>query len=139
MGSVFAMREGTRLVPRTPKDHKALITELRSYVKKLNVFAQLESFQETLNLIPSAKRARVKWIVLELDPGIGSSSLNIYGYSAADFQGAADRLEALERHKLKGVDAVMVSVADAGQVRTAYPNYWLDTSQFLDAVREAIK
>lgn len=138
MGSVLAMREGTRRVPRTPKDQGELIAELRHYVSDLNVFAQLESFGQTLNVIPSARQSRIKWVVLELDPGIGASSLKLYGYRAAELSDAAERLEALERHKAKGVDAVLVSVADAANVRNAYPNYWLDTSQFLDAVKQAI-
>ena len=138
MGSVLALREGTRRVPRTPKDETELIDELRKYASRLHVFDQLESFGKTLNVIPSIRQSRIKWMVLELDPDIGASSLKIYGYRAADLGDAAERLKTLERHKAKGVDAVLVSVADAANVRNAYPNYWLDTSQFLDAVRQAI-
>lgn len=138
MGSVLALREGTRRVPRTPTDEAELIDELRHYVSKLHVFAQLESFGQTLNVIPSARQSRIKWVVLELDPGIGASSLKLYGYRAADLRDAAERLDTLERHKAKAVDAVLVSVADAAQIRNAYPNYYLDTSQFLNAVKQAI-
>jgi len=136
MGSVMAMREGTRLVPRTPKKADELIGELRKYTDKLHVFDQLESFRQTLNVIPSVRQSRIKWVVLELDPGVGASSLKLWGYRGV--QDAAWMLEAVERHRAKGVDAVLVSVSDASNMRNAYPNYWLDTSQFLDAVREAI-
>jgi ppGpp synthetase/RelA/SpoT-type nucleotidyltranferase len=138
MGSILAKREGTRRVPRTPTDQREIVDELRGYVEKLHVFAQLESFQQTLSVIPGAKQSRIKWVVLELDSGIGASSLKLYGYRASDFGDATERLEALERHKAKGVDAVLISVADAANIRNAYPNYWLDTSEFLNAVREAI-
>lgn len=137
MGSAIARREGTRRVPKTPIDASESKEELRHYVMKLNVFAQLEAFRQALEITPSAKQSRVKWLVLELDPGGDTSSLRLYGYRAADFEDATERLEALERHKAKGVDAVLVSVADSANVRNAYPNYFLDTSQFLDAVREA--
>jgi ppGpp synthetase/RelA/SpoT-type nucleotidyltranferase len=141
MGSVLAIREGTRRVPHTPRDSSELIDELRHYVEKLNVFAVLESFRQTLEVIPSARKSRIKWVVLELDPRIGAlnaPSLRLYGYRGDQIQSATDMLEAVERHRQKGVDAVLVSVADAVDVRKAYPNYYLDTSQFLDAVREAI-
>ena len=138
MGSAMAKREGTRRVPHTSDDNREVIRELRKLVKKLHVFDQLESFRETLNVIPSARRSRIKWVVLELDPRVGTSSLKLWGYRADELKDATDRLEAIERHRAKGVDVVLVSVGDAANLRNAYPNYHLDTSQFLDAVREAV-
>ena len=40
--------------------------------------------------------------------------------------------------KLKGIDAVLVSVDSISSLRRAYPNYFLDTHVFIEAVKEAV-
>jgi hypothetical protein len=141
MGSALALREGTRRVPRTPRETPELLDELRQCVDHLNVFGQLEAFGRALRAVPVIRR--FKWVVLELDPGAGGTAqgtydLRMYGYRAGQIEDATQRLETLERHKAKGVDAVLVSVSGAASLISAYPNYFLDTQQFLEAVRQAL-
>ncbi len=139
MGSAIALREGCRRVPRTPGGQAELIAELRHYVDELNVMAQLEAFRRTLGAIRHPSLRHMKWVILELDPRVEAPGLRFYVYRAGDLEHATDRLETLERHKAKGVDAVLVSVAGAASLRRAYPNYFLDTRIFLQAVRDAIR
>jgi hypothetical protein len=52
---------------------------------------------------------------------------------------ATDAYNALERASADdpAVDVVLVSVESLAQLRRAYPNYFLDTTVFLDAVVQA--
>ena len=53
---------------------------------------------------------------------------------------AAEQYAALERAVANqpGKDVVLVTASSLDSLRRAYPNYFLDTSAFLDAVRQAI-
>jgi hypothetical protein len=51
---------------------------------------------------------------------------------------ATARYAALERHKATGADAVLVSVSNIYSLQRAFPNYFLDTTAFLAALRQAI-
>ncbi len=143
MGTAMAVREGTKRIPRTPADDGELIEELRECAEHLQVRAQLDAFNRALSTVPVIK-GRFKWVILELNPGEGgtrpgSYQLSLYGYKAGRLEDAAQRLEELERHKAKGVDAVIVSVPGAANLVRAYPNYFLNTENFLVALDHALE
>ncbi len=137
MATAIALREDCRPIPRTPRDSLELVTELREYVEKLDVLTRLKAFGESLNIIEGAKLGGIKYVILVLDPS-AERTLQLYGYRASDLEGATDRLALLERYRSATADSVLVSVSDANQLRRAYPNYFLDTNVFLDAVKQAI-
>ena len=139
MGSVIALREGCRRIPRTPKAETELITELRHYAKKLDVVSRLRAIGETLNVIgtANAQRRGIKYVLLVLSPGT-SAELRLRPYRARDIEQAEEAYNAFGRDKPEGRDAVLVSVSDATSLRRAYPNYFLDTSVFLEALNHAI-
>jgi len=140
MGSAIALRENYRRVPRTPRGEGELLTELRDYAERLDVRTRLKAFGDTLNVIgeEETRRARIKYVILVLDPPSGNRNISLYGYRAGDLEEATARYEELERHKAQGADAVLVSVSDAVSLRRAYPNYFLDTTVFLEALDQAI-
>lgn len=136
MGSAIALRENCRPVPKTPRDEKELVAELRRYTGQLGVMARLKAFGDTLRVIGEANIRGIKYVILVLDPTAGTTQL--YGYRASASEEASEAYTQLERYKTAGTDAVLVSVSDAANLRRAYPNYFLDTTVFLDAVRQAI-
>lgn len=141
MGSAMAIREGCRRVPRTPRDDGELVHELSMLEEKLHVRENLRAFGETLKLIDESKlnRTNLKWIILVPDQmESGEPTLTFYAYGAADLAEASEQLRELERFRARGADAVLVSVADAANLKRAFPNYYLDTAQFLDAYDDAV-
>ena len=141
MGSAMAQREGCRLVPHTPRDHAELIKELKGLERKLRVRANLRAFGETLRVIDESAltRTNLKWVILVLDhTEEGDPTLQFYGYRAADLAEASARLRELERFRAAASDAVLVSVSDAASLQRAFPNYYLDTAQFLEAYDQAV-
>ena len=136
MGSAIATREDCKGIPRTPKDHTDLISELREYVQQLDVITRLSAYGGTLQTINAANVKGAKYLILRLDPSAETTTL--YGYKASESDQATELYLKLETQKLPGTDVVLISLAHAANLRRAYPNYFLDTSLFLEAVKEAI-
>ena len=140
MGAAIAKREGSSRVPRTPNDSTALIDELRQYATALDVSNRLDALGRTLNIIgeSNARSFGIKYVLLVLDPLEGNEQLRLYGYRGNDVEEATRQYELTERHKSEGSDVVLVSVSDAASLRRAYPNYFLDTSVFLQTLHDLI-
>jgi ppGpp synthetase/RelA/SpoT-type nucleotidyltranferase len=135
MGSVLALREGSRPVPRTPRNEIELISELRDCTEKLQVITRFTAFQNTIKVVGEVKQG-LKYAILVLNPKAGTT--NLYGYRAGALEEATAKLAELERYRTEGSDAVLVSVSDVKNLRRAYPNYFLDTTEFLRALNQAI-
>jgi hypothetical protein len=137
--SLFALKEKKPVVANTSIDQEQLTNDLRDYAASLDVIDRLRAYQATLRITktdPVLKRA--KYFLLELDPerqvttitSFGSNSLEV---ASEHYWQAEQRL----RNKARG-DAVLVSGESLESLQRAYPNYFLDTSRFLDEVERAI-
>jgi len=133
MGSALALREQTPLVPDTPTNRRTLVRELRKAARELDVDGRLTSYGAALRTLeePSAKKAH--YYLLALDPG--ARSVAITGFKSNELDKATRNYLAIER---AGTDAVLVSVESLELLRRAYPNYFLDTRVFLNALKRAI-
>ena len=80
-----------------------------------------------------------KYFLLELD--LKNTKVNVRGYEVEQFEKATNDYLAVEKEEKTGTisDAVLVSVDSMANLRRAYPNYFLDTRVFGDAVEKAIK
>lgn len=140
MSSALALREGTPCVPDTPSDPLALSKELMRYAKKLSVVERLTAYGSALQfaeeLAGAGELGKKHFLLLELDIERQQLSARAYtnAVAATDAYGAIER--AIEEEQRK--DAVLVSVDSLAGLRRAYPNYFLDTAAFVEAVREAI-
>lgn len=139
MGSALAMREGTTPVPGTPTDPRELGRELRRYSQQLQVQSRLNAFGATLQQAAEEFNTKGRAFILELKVQETDAALRIRSYNNARI--ATDEYNALERvaETEQGMDVVLVSVASLASLRRAYPNYFLDTAFFLEAVNEAIQ
>lgn len=137
MSSSLALREGTAQVPDTPEDPKDLTKELRTLAKKLDVIERLEAYGQALRIAEQEIAGRKgHTFLLELD--IARESLLVRSYDNATV--AADEYSAVERaiENESRKDVVLVSVESLDTLRRAYPNYFLDTTAFVQATKEAI-
>lgn len=136
MGSVLAIREDTELVPDTPDVVEFLQDELLYYVDKLKVESHLQTYGAALKTLENSD-SRDQYYLLELDPS--AQQIRIQGYKSNELDQASAEYLAIERNMQPGNDAVLVSVDSMTALRRAYPNYFLDTHVFIDAVREVIE
>lgn len=139
MGSAIALREHTPMVPNTPENPQDLISELRDYVQRLDIVTRLRAYGTALlTLNQPGATVDAKYFLLELDPV--AKQLSVTGFKANELDRASKQYLAAERsvNRQPGADAVLVSVDSLASLRRAYPNYFLDTSLFVDALLEAI-
>ena len=140
MGSALALREGTPWINNTPSKPSDLKEELRECAHQLDVENRLTLYGSALQGVPKIDVfSDAKYFLLELH--LKKSQINIRGYREDQFeQATADYLKVEKLEKTGTVsDAVLVSVDSMASLRRAYPNYFLDTRVFVDAVGKAIK
>jgi hypothetical protein len=135
MGSALAAREGTTFVPGTPHLRAELVSELRECSKSLKVHQRLRGWAMALRSLPRRNIKGFTWLLLVLD----TTNVTIKVTGFADRQRAHTAVADIERLKRADLDAVLVGVRSATELRQAYPNYYADTGEFIDALDRALK
>jgi hypothetical protein len=138
MGTAIANRERTAPVPNTPTDKKQLVQELRRYARTLDVEGKLRAYGAALQTLEEPGLQKAHYFLLALDPV--ANSVTVTGYKFGELEEASNQYLATERAMSgkPGADVVLVSVESLASLRRAYPNYFLDTSVFIDAVKRAV-
>jgi hypothetical protein len=138
MGTEVAIRERSPLVPGTPASRVEVRRELRALAKKINVEDVLAGLGTAVQIIGEAPRAKAAAYVLELNSK--DKSVNVLSFDAKNVEAAKEYLfEAEKRYAFEPfMQVVQVSVEKVEALRTAYPNYFLDTALFLRVLRGAL-
>lgn len=139
MSSSLALRENTPLVPGTPQDPKALKRSLRSAAKKLKVIERLRAYGQTLQHVEKTMEGVRGGHTFLLDLDTAEPRLTVWDFESP--VQAAEQYEALERaiEGQQGRDAVLVKVESITALQRAYPNYFLDSTAFVESIEEAIE
>lgn len=144
VSNVLALNEGTAPVPGyeglSKKDAYLLV---REKALKLNVINKLEGFSKAMTYIEKrgSKVGRPKngYFLLMLDTA--NQSIRIAAYARHEADRAGKDLELMEKVSLEKPenDAVLVSVGPLDDLKKAYPNYFLDVSEFVNQVKQIIQ
>lgn len=139
MGSAIALREKGAIVPNTPEDPKVLTADLHRYVDKLGAIDHLRLFNAALQHREVQHVEGAHYFLLKLEPR--ENRVLVTGFKSGELAQAQDRYEQVEREiaSYPGDDVVLVSTSSMDALRRAYPNYFLDTHAFIEAVTEALK
>jgi hypothetical protein len=140
MGTSIALREKCAPVPGTAPDMGGIREEVRRIEAELKVVSRLTAFGRALTWMeePEIRRLRAHFYILELN--VPARTIELRAYRASESERAAMEYAAIERTlpDRPGVDAVLVSVESAAALRRAYPNYFLDTTAFVEEVRKVL-
>jgi len=138
MGSVFALKEGMPIVPHTPADRDELLRELRDCSSSLQVDTKLAAYGSALQTIETIGQRGKRFYILALDPQ--AKTTEITGYTVGELVQALADYSTKEQaiQDTPGGEAVLVSVDSLQALRTAYPNYFLDTSRFREELNSAL-
>lgn len=139
MGSAVALREGTPPIENTPRNPHTLQRELRQCTQQLDVQNRLRLYGDALQGVPTLDLfPDSKYFLLELD--LKQKRIVVRGYKEKLLEQATSDYLTVEKMEKAGsvTDAVLVSVDSMANLRRAYPNYFLDTRVFVDAVNKAI-
>jgi len=134
MGSALAIREQTPLVGNTPNDEAELIAELRGVAQVLRVTQRLRGWTNALRTLPRKHIKNFKWLLLALDTT--KNTIAVTGYP--NREQASQAVSEIEKSKRADLDAVLVWVKSVKELRAAYPNYYADTKEFINALDAAL-
>jgi hypothetical protein len=136
VGSAFAHSENSPPVPGTPEDFDVLLTELRDLTRELKVRPRLRAWTKALKTLPRRNLKGAQWLLLVLD--VKANTINVTGF--ADRAKASKAIAQIETSRnAADLDAVLVGVPSAKDLRAAYPNYYADTRGFLTALDEVLR
>jgi hypothetical protein len=136
MGAEVAHKEGEALVPDTPPTCSERRSELRHLAQKLRVAERLRVYGTTVRVLEDqVVRKDERHFLLDLDVEAGSLSMRTYSNAAA----AEEAYGALEGEAGGDRDVVLVAVSSMAALRRAYPNYFLDTTSFVELVTATLE
>jgi ppGpp synthetase/RelA/SpoT-type nucleotidyltranferase len=133
MSSLIAIGEGQPVVPETTSDFGELTDELRELASDLRVIERLESYAQLIQA-SDEHMLNAKYVLMTLD--VARQRLDLQGFRAQDE--AATAYGVREAEAEDGTDVVLVAVTSITGLRAAYPNYFLDTTRFVELLKAAL-
>lgn len=133
--SLFALKEKSPQVPGTPETHEDLVKEIREVERREDIFRCLWGWNNTIRLLEGDTHPDADLFLLTLDPV--KRTLSTIAYTADESDAAQKEYENQEKEteSSPNTQVVLVAVEDLDALRRAYPNYYVDTSGFLNAVQ----
>ena len=133
VSSAFAISENTPLVPNTPSNKKELYSQIKEKEKELEVIKIMEGWGQAVRVFKrvSKEKPDLQFFLLELD--ILGGRLNLSGYTQDQEEEAISEYEKVEKRNQgkKEYDVVLVGADTTNDLKKAYPNYFIDTREFL--------
>ncbi len=141
MGSAIALREKCPMVPGIPSGKDEIVRELRELKSRLNVEAVLKGWSTSLEIVKSKSVPNAVAYLLEIDPV--AYKVKYHGFTKEDVDQASqlylEREKEIAANPVPGAQVVLASVTSLQALRIAFPNYYLDTRVFIEAMNDAIK
>ncbi|MEK6973656.1 MAG: RelA/SpoT domain-containing protein [Nanoarchaeota archaeon] len=141
VSSAFAKLEDCPCVPNTPEDEKELYQQIKIKEKELNVIKIMKGWATAFNVFKKEFKPtqKVQFFLLELD--ILGEKLNITAYTKNQEKKAIEDYSNAEKRNngKKQYDVVLVGVDTINDLEKAYPNYFVDTGEFLRHLEKIIK
>ena len=134
VSSAFAHQEGTPLVANTPVSLDDLCNEIRAMDAQHHFTSTLGQYAAIIPHIRGATTLKgAYYLVLTLDPI--KRQVQIHPFAKDESVKSAQYLAELEQTTPRPAQVVRVALSSIKDLERAYPNYFLDTSQFLKATR----
>lgn len=140
MSSAIAEFEGTPIVPGMPTSPTQARSELKAFANARNVIGRLEFYRLALHEVEQQGDFRTSRLFL-LVLNTSTPSLTIQGFTGRQRNEAAAEYAKVEQETADKpeIDAVLVSVESMAALRTAYPNYFADTTIFVNLLESIIE
>ncbi len=139
VSSAFAKIEDCPGVSDTPTDEKELYLKIKEKESQLNVIKVMKGWTQAVQVFEQvSKKKKFEYFLLELD--ILREKLNISAYTKNQEQKAILRYAEIEKKNTgqKEFDVVLVGADTSNDLRKAYPNYFVDSREFLSYIQKII-
>jgi len=140
VSSAFAIMEKTPTIPGTPKNKKELYKQIKKQEEKLQVIRVMEGWTHAVKVFQemSEKKLDLQFFLLELD--VEDGKLNLRGYpKELEKKAIMDYNQAEKKNQGKRTyDVVLVGADTTKDLKKAYPNYFIDSAEFLEKLQKII-
>lgn len=138
VSSVFALKENLPVVPNTSDNYDELVTEIKQIDKNLNIISKLSALSVAIKYINEKELdKRMGYYILLLN--YENKMLRVYSFPHQKLEAATMAYNKIEANNDENVDAVLVAANSLDTVKDAYPNYFVDISEFVGIMREITK
>ena len=133
--SLFAIRENTPTVPNTPDDLEEIVHEIEALNAKHNYLDFLTNIRVmTKHEEQTDYKGKNDYCILSLN--YETHQLSIKRFKSSEIDQANDYYNELENKKAnQKTDTVLVRVSSFSELKTAYPNYFSDISEFVALIK----
>ncbi|OGI19340.1 MAG: hypothetical protein A3J06_01295 [Candidatus Moranbacteria bacterium RIFCSPLOWO2_02_FULL_48_19] len=143
VSSAFANMENMPIVPGTPTDKSELRKRIQALAKQLKVVKKMNEWAKIHKIIEKFEEGtkdKFDFYLLNLD--LTTKELQISAYKRSQEEFANSEYSRLEERMFKNKedrDIVLVSADTTRELKKAYPNYFLDTKEFISKLSEYFK
>lgn len=140
--ALFSIKEGTSVVEEFDKySPEEIAQEAKAIEDQLQIFTKLKWMQISAKHIESTSNSSHAYHLLILKQEEGGWKVNVIPFKKAQEEIAQTMYASLESRikQEHDVDIVLVSVGDMKAIKKAYPNYFLDTNQFIKEMQAAFR
>lgn len=130
MASAIAAVEGGAVVPNTPEWESERRQEIVALERGLNALDNLESYRNAVK-ISEATATASPFFLIQFDPQ--ANRVSVQGVSAKASPTSLDLAEKSDR-----LNSVLVEVDKVSDLRSAYPNYFMDVGLFAQQLRAVV-
>jgi len=140
MSSAIAVREKRVPVPGAPLSEVKLKNELRAVSKSLKVVDLLSSLSTGLDLGQELGQKHPDTTVYLVVLNLKERNVRVLAFNKDELPLANEEYLKIEKENQDNPDvlAVLVAVESMKALRTAYPNYYLDSKEFIKALNKVI-
>lgn len=135
ISSVFAKMENMPICPNTNDDYNILIQEIKQIDNKLNLVSRLSALSVAIKHTNEKMKGK-GYYLLRLN--YKSRLLNVRSFSTNQIELATNVYNKIEALNDPDIDVVLVSATSFDTLKAAYPNYFIDISQFVDMMRKIL-
>lgn len=139
VSALFALEEGQAIVPGVVADKDKIIQEMDFLNTRYNYLSFLSGIRvATDNLQSIRAKNKSGYCILILNYSKGR--LLCKYFKASQFDEANNIYNSIERTNIEDkIDAVLVRTSSFGELRSAYPNYFSDITEFVARVKHFLK
>lgn len=138
VSSLFAIRENMPVCPNTSGWADELINEIIQIDQNSNIIMKLKAINQAIQTTEYNENFYLKNGYYLLILNYDELSLNIETFRHSEFELASNIYGKIEAELQIKIDTVLVSVKSFNELKEAYPNYFIDISEFLKVLRSTI-
>ena len=136
VSSLFALRENTPLVPDTPATESEIVEEIRELNNRYRILDRLENISGLMEIVdrdPLFQKYKNGYLLLIRT----QKQVSVIPYKPTQIDMATRDYNSIEIRE-EGMDVVLVRASSFDKLRQAYPNYYMDISEFIEILNQYI-